>query len=154
MRRTLEHQSGQKLGQAIVFVAVLLGPAATWITAELDTQLYWSANMGWSAVAAGAVVGLLVVLLIAWAMRTNRIFSAIVRIQKDRGHVVVSSGPYRFVRHLAYTGLAILSMTSFTLPLSCLKSTMSRRCQITLTKKSHCERPWLTCTAIGYSMCC
>jgi len=29
-------------------------------------------------------------------------FSATVRIQTDRGHTVVSSGPYRFVRHPGY----------------------------------------------------
>src|SRR5262245_13231424 len=37
-----------------------------------------------------------------WAMRSNPFFSAAVRIQRDRGHYVVSSGPYRFVRHPGY----------------------------------------------------
>ena len=41
-------------------------------------------------------------------MAANRFFSATVRIQKDRGHRVVSGGPYRWIRHPGYTG-AILS---------------------------------------------
>jgi protein-S-isoprenylcysteine O-methyltransferase Ste14 len=32
----------------------------------------------------------------------NRFFSAVVRIQTDRGQTVVDSGPYRFVRHPGY----------------------------------------------------
>ena len=31
-----------------------------------------------------------------------------VRIQEDRGHVTVRSGPYRFVRHPMYVGLLIM----------------------------------------------
>lgn len=34
----------------------------------------------------------------------NRFFSGVVRIQKERGHQVVSSGPYRWVRHPGYAG--------------------------------------------------
>jgi len=37
-----------------------------------------------------------------WAGRVNRFFSSFVRIQKDRGHHVVSDGPYKFVRHPGY----------------------------------------------------
>lgn len=105
-------KAGKSWDKPIVFVVVLLGPMSTWITAGLDTRFRWSAGMGWSSVLAGVIVGLLAVFLIAWAMRTNRFFSAIVRIQKDRGHVVVSSGPYHFVRHPAYTGMAAFTLVT------------------------------------------
>lgn len=39
---------------------------------------------------------------IMWAMATNRFFSAVIRIQRDRGHQVITGGPYRFVRHPGY----------------------------------------------------
>jgi protein-S-isoprenylcysteine O-methyltransferase Ste14 len=39
-----------------------------------------------------------------WALMENRFFSGMVRIQTDRGHQVVSSGPYRWVRHPGYAG--------------------------------------------------
>jgi protein-S-isoprenylcysteine O-methyltransferase Ste14 len=43
----------------------------------------------------------------AYALIENRFFSGVVRIQKDRGHRVISSGPYRWVRHPGYAGALI-----------------------------------------------
>jgi len=40
----------------------------------------------------------------SWAIIENRFFSSVTRIQKERGHVVCDSGPYRFVRHPGYAG--------------------------------------------------
>jgi protein-S-isoprenylcysteine O-methyltransferase Ste14 len=60
------------------------------------------------------------------AMHENRFFSAVVRVQRDRGHRVVDSGPYAVVRHPGYAGilvampfvgLALGSMISFALGL-------------------------------------
>lgn len=39
-----------------------------------------------------------------WAMVVNRHAEGTVRIQSDRGHAVVTDGPYRFVRHPIYVG--------------------------------------------------
>ena len=46
--------------------------------------------------------------LIFWVFRTNTYASRIARIQDDRGQTVISSGPYRFVRHPMYAGIIIL----------------------------------------------
>jgi len=43
----------------------------------------------------------------AYALIENRFFSGTVRIQKERGHQVVSSGPYRWVRHPGYAGAVL-----------------------------------------------
>jgi len=40
----------------------------------------------------------------SWALIENRFFSTFVRIQKERGHEVCDSGPYRIVRHPGYAG--------------------------------------------------
>jgi len=42
--------------------------------------------------------------LSTYALMENRYFSANVRIQVDREHQVVTSGPYRWVRHPGYVG--------------------------------------------------
>lgn len=43
--------------------------------------------------------------LATWAMSINRFFSPVVRIQSERGHVVVMDGPYRWVRHPGYAAI-------------------------------------------------
>jgi protein-S-isoprenylcysteine O-methyltransferase Ste14 len=39
-----------------------------------------------------------------WATHVNRFFSSVVRIQRERGHHVVTAGPYHWVRHPGYAG--------------------------------------------------
>ncbi len=46
------------------------------------------------------------------AMIVNRFFSAVVRLQTDRGHHVVTNGPYRIVRHPGYVGIIVGCMCS------------------------------------------
>jgi protein-S-isoprenylcysteine O-methyltransferase Ste14 len=52
-------------------------------------------------------------------MVANRFFSAVVRIQRDRGHEVVTTGPYRVLRHPAYAG-GLLAYLSFPFMLDAL----------------------------------
>ena len=40
----------------------------------------------------------------SWALVANRFFSGTVRIQTERGHHVVTGGPYRLIRHPGYAG--------------------------------------------------
>lgn len=105
-------KAGKSWDKAIVGIVVLLGPMATWITAGLDTRFHWSHGMPPLAFIVGVVVAVLAAALIAWAMRSNKFFSSVVRIQKDRGHVVVTSGPYRFVRHPGYTGMSVFTLAT------------------------------------------
>lgn len=48
----------------------------------------------------------------AYALIENRFFSGMVRIQVDRGHRVVSSGPYRWVRHPGYAGALLVYLVT------------------------------------------
>lgn len=45
--------------------------------------------------------------LVFRSMRENRFFSAVVRIQTERGHRVIDSGPYGVVRHPGYLGMIV-----------------------------------------------
>jgi protein-S-isoprenylcysteine O-methyltransferase Ste14 len=56
---------------------------------------------------AGVALYVLGLALSAWSMFTNRYFSSVVRVQSDRGHVVVSSGPYAWIRHPGYAGMML-----------------------------------------------
>jgi protein-S-isoprenylcysteine O-methyltransferase Ste14 len=80
------------------------------IVAGLDVgRFHWSGEMPFALHAAGLAGFALSLSLAIWAMRVNRFFSPVARIQQERGHHVITAGPYRFVRHPGYLG-AILSM--------------------------------------------
>ncbi len=79
-----------------------------WIVAGLDLRYSWSSGIGlWAQIGATLVV-IAGHALVVWATGTNAFFSQVVRIQTERGHAVVSSGPYRYVRHPAYVGAVLL----------------------------------------------
>ncbi|MBN1401031.1 MAG: isoprenylcysteine carboxylmethyltransferase family protein [Anaerolineae bacterium] len=48
--------------------------------------------------------------LVWWAMAANRFLSSMVRIQSERGHQVVTAGPYRMVRHPMYLGIILADL--------------------------------------------
>ncbi len=54
--------------------------------------------------------------LMFWPLKVNPYLSAAVEIQKDRGHKVITTGPYQYVRHPMYVG-AILWAASIPLAL-------------------------------------
>jgi len=81
-----------------------------WIVAGLDRgRLHWSDDVPAWLRAAGLVALAASYGLVFWAMRVNRFFSSVVRIQSDRGQYVVTSGPYRWLRHPGYlAGIVII----------------------------------------------
>lgn len=82
---------------------------AALIVAGLDERRHWSPPLP-GALHLGALVLLLAGdLLLLWAMAVNRFFAKIVRIQRERGHRVVTVGPYRYVRHPGYVGWVLMS---------------------------------------------
>jgi protein-S-isoprenylcysteine O-methyltransferase Ste14 len=76
------------------------------LVAGLDERFGWSPPSP-AGVAAGLLTFVASDALVVWAMASNRFFSALVRIQADRGHAVATGGPYRLVRHPAYLGFIV-----------------------------------------------
>lgn len=77
------------------------------IVSGLDQRFAWTPQLPLVVHLTAFAIVILGNTLGAWAMITNAFFSTSVRIQDDRGHTVVSDGPYRFVRHPGYTGFAL-----------------------------------------------
>ena len=44
---------------------------------------------------------------IMWVFRENAFAAAVVKVQSERGHHVISSGPYAYVRHPMYSGAVL-----------------------------------------------
>ncbi len=95
--------------------AMILVPAVS----GLDVGRYGWSSLGPPFLAVGVVLLVFSSVLINWAMAVNPFFEPTVRIQDDRGHRVVSSGPYAIVRHPGYLS-GILWITSIPLILGSL----------------------------------
>jgi protein-S-isoprenylcysteine O-methyltransferase Ste14 len=50
--------------------------------------------------------------MFSWALKSNEYFSSLVRIQDDRGHKVVTGGPYKLIRHPGYFGVILYSLAT------------------------------------------
>jgi protein-S-isoprenylcysteine O-methyltransferase Ste14 len=82
------------------------------IVAGLDIRHGWSPRVPPTLQVAALAVAAGGNLISIWATAVNKFYSRFVRIQKERGHVVVSDGPYRYVRHPGYLGQIIFSLAS------------------------------------------
>jgi protein-S-isoprenylcysteine O-methyltransferase Ste14 len=47
-----------------------------------------------------------------WAMAVNLFFSTALRLQTDRGHRLIRSGPYRYVRHPGYLAMLLVMLST------------------------------------------
>jgi protein-S-isoprenylcysteine O-methyltransferase Ste14 len=105
-------KAGKSYDKVLVAITVLIGPMAVWITAGLDDRFHWSNGISPLTFTAAVTAALLAAALVGWAMRANRFFSAVVRIQRDRGHRVCDGGPYGFIRHPGYTGMSVFTLVT------------------------------------------
>ena len=83
------------------------------LLAGLDVgRLHWSATVPFPLQILGLIGFAIGMGLTTWAMLVNRFFSRAVRLQPDRGQQVVTSGPYRLVRHPGYSGGLLLLLSA------------------------------------------
>jgi protein-S-isoprenylcysteine O-methyltransferase Ste14 len=101
--RTFQHPDAKNWDKQLApFLG--LGGIIVLVVAGLDELLSWSPAFNLPL----KILSLLIILaghaLGSYALIENRFFSGTVRLQSDRGHQVVSSGPYRWIRHPGYAG--------------------------------------------------
>jgi protein-S-isoprenylcysteine O-methyltransferase Ste14 len=82
-----------------------------WVLAGLDIgRFHWSL-VPWGVQLAGLVGYAAALSVLFWAMHSNPFYSSVVRVQTERRHHTVATGPYRFVRHPGYAA-TLLAMVS------------------------------------------
>jgi protein-S-isoprenylcysteine O-methyltransferase Ste14 len=80
--------------------------------AGLDKRFEWSPNLPLLLHSTAFVIMALGYSLGTWATVANRFFSSVARIQREREHVVVTTGPYQYVRHPGYAGAIVTSLAT------------------------------------------
>lgn len=110
-------QPGTERWDLILLLLMLPAMVAEIPVATLDAgRLSWSAVplsiviLGYVLLGAGVALGV-------WAQAVNRFFEPGVRLQRERGQSVVTSGPYAIVRHPGYVG-ALMTFAGLALALA------------------------------------
>ena len=99
--------SDQQGWDKVLFPLLLVVPLAWLMFMSLDAvRFHWSPVSAWLQIV-GAVILVCSFFLLFLTFRENAYLSPVVRIQDDRGHAVVSTGPYQYVRHPMYAAILI-----------------------------------------------
>ncbi len=84
-----------------------LSAIAFFVVCGLDARWGWShVSLGW--LYAGLALHLAALVLLTAVAAANPFLEGTVRIQSERGHVAVTSGPYALVRHPMYLALIVM----------------------------------------------
>jgi protein-S-isoprenylcysteine O-methyltransferase Ste14 len=101
--RMLRHEDAAPWDKVLAPL-VGLGGGLIPLVAGLDARFGWSPGVALPVEITSLLAIFAGYALSAWALVENPFFSGMVRIQKERDHHVVSSGPYAWVRHPGYAG--------------------------------------------------
>ncbi len=109
IRERLKPGPGAPLWDRILLSLLAVVFLANMLVTPLDVgRFHWSDKLPFVLHMMGLVATAIGMAITTWAMAVNTFFSKVVRIQSERGHRVVSSGPYRFVRHPGYVGITLM----------------------------------------------
>ncbi|WP_292387755.1 methyltransferase family protein [Methanosarcina sp. UBA5] len=85
----------------IMFIFLML------IVCGLDVGRLHISSTGREVLAVGIIFFVIGWVFVTWAMVENKFFETTVRIQKEKDHRVVITGPYAFIRHPGYAGMIL-----------------------------------------------
>jgi protein-S-isoprenylcysteine O-methyltransferase Ste14 len=103
-------QKDQSPADKVLLTIVILFIFGSLVVMALD-----AVRFGWSSVPSWVqAIGALILLLSVWigyrTMRENSFAAPVVKIQRERGQTVITTGPYRYVRHPFYASALIFAI--------------------------------------------
>ncbi|MFM0737661.1 isoprenylcysteine carboxylmethyltransferase family protein [Paraburkholderia xenovorans] len=102
-------QSQQSRWDRIFMVGVALAWCAWLVLMGFDAQRFrWSAPMPVPLVSLGSLCVFLCLFMCRYVFQANSFAAPVVKIQTARGHKVIDSGPYAYVRHPMYSAALLL----------------------------------------------
>ncbi|MDX2088671.1 MAG: isoprenylcysteine carboxylmethyltransferase family protein [Kofleriaceae bacterium] len=101
---------GSKRWDLVLMPMVMVAFSAVIFIGALDDGRFHWAPQPTSVVAIGTLLFALAFALETWAQAVNRHFEPTVRIQTDRDHRVIDTGPYAYVRHPGYIAAVVLGV--------------------------------------------
>jgi protein-S-isoprenylcysteine O-methyltransferase Ste14 len=105
--RSTPHRGTKPWDKALFLLINVMFLAIFPIAALDDARFHWSAAPLWLTLA-GYVLFVAAMAGITWVLRTNKFAEPSVRIQTERHHQVIDTGPYAIVRHPFYAAAFLL----------------------------------------------
>jgi protein-S-isoprenylcysteine O-methyltransferase Ste14 len=95
-------KKGTKSWDKLILACIMASFLAMLVLAGLDVGRFKWSGLGIHFAVLGFIFYNIATFVGIWAMSVNPHFEVTVRIQKERGHRVITTGPYRYVRHPGY----------------------------------------------------
>ena len=107
--KLLPIQKDQKVWDKLMMSLFTVAGIALYIVPGFDVIRYeWSAPLPAWMVIIAMVIHLPCFWFLWWVMRENTYLSQVVKIDDERGHKVITTGPYALVRHPMYIAVIVL----------------------------------------------
>jgi protein-S-isoprenylcysteine O-methyltransferase Ste14 len=102
-------QKVQKYWDKILLSSFFLGFLGWFAIMPLDAKRFdWSPEFSLWIKMVGTLLSILAFIILFSALKENTFAAPVVKMQKERGHKVISTGPYGIVRHPMYSGAIFL----------------------------------------------
>jgi protein-S-isoprenylcysteine O-methyltransferase Ste14 len=110
--RGKKQENTKKWDRVLLPTYVLLAYFGIYLVAGLGNRFHWD-RLPIECFYAGIILYLLSCVFTVWPVLENKHFEETSRIQNNRNQTVITSGPYRIIRHPGYSGIAIWAIASY-----------------------------------------